>query len=196
MVIERAGLKLTQIAVYAFIAFSILAAVASPAAAQVSPRWEVFGGYSYRRFDAPTIGFENHLNLNGWNFEGAFNITREWSIVGDASGQYGSSVTLYNFMGGPQYSWRRDKSKFYGHALFGKAQNTVNIATATRNSFESVGFSAAAGGGYDRDLTPRFTWRIQGDYLHTSTFGSTQNDFRISTGLVFHFGQIGRRPKL
>jgi hypothetical protein len=196
MAIERIGILCRGTAAYFFSFLCIATAIASPSAAQIAPRWEVFGGYSYRRFDAPTVGFADRLNLNGWNAEGAFNITTEWSIAADVSGHYGSQLTLYNFMFGPQYSWRKDKSKFFGHVLFGKAQNTVNIVTATRNGFESVGRSVAVGGGYDRDLTPRFTWRIQADYLNTHTFGNTQNDIRVSTGLVFHFGHIGRRPKL
>ena len=44
------------------------------------------------------------------------------------------------------------------------------------------------------DLTPRFTLRVQADYLNTNTFGATQNNIRISTGLVFHHGHIGRHP--
>jgi hypothetical protein len=196
MAIERASIHFKKIAVSAFFLFFMIVAMASFSAAQIAPRWEAFGGYSYRLFDAPTIGFANRANLNGWNAEGAFNITTEWSIAADVSGHYGSQLTLYNFMIGPQYSWRKDKSKFFGHVLFGKAQNTVNITTATRGGVESVGRSVAAGGGYDRDLTPRFTWRIQADYLNTHTFGNSQNDIRVSTGLVFHFRHIGRRPRL
>jgi len=30
-------------------------------------------------------------------------------------------------------------------------------------------------------------WRFQADYLQTRFFSQTQNDFRFSTGIVFHF---------
>jgi hypothetical protein len=104
---------------------------------------------------------------------------------------------VYNFLIGPQYSWRREKSKFFVLGLFGKAQNTFNLKTSTRNGFESVGHAVAIGGGYDLDLTPRFTFRaVQADYVNTHTFGVNQNDIRVSTGLVFHFGHVGRLPKL
>lgn len=171
-------------------------AASSPSVAQISPRWEVFGGYSYRSLDSTTMGFANRSNLNGWNAEGAFNITTVWSVAADVSGHYGSQLTAYTFMIGPQYNWRHQKSKLFAHAFIGKAQTTVDISTSLREGFESVGRAFAAGGGYDLDLTPRFTLRAQGDYLHTNTFGTSQNDIRVSTGLVFHFGHIGHRPRL
>ena len=197
MAIERVGIRFKSTAVFFFFVFLAVMAASDLSLGQVAPRWEVFGGYSYRRFDSPTIGYAGWSNLNGWNVEPTFNLTTSWSIVADASGQYGSQLTLYNFMAGPQYSWRREKSKFFIHGLFGKAQNTFNLKTATRDGFESVGRAFAIGGGYDLVLTPRFTLRaVQADYVNTHTFGVNQNDIRVSTGLVFHFGQIGHRPKL
>ncbi len=197
MAIERAGIPCKRTAAFLFFVFAVVVAASALSLGQVAPRWEVFGGYSYRNIDSPTIGFASRSNLNGWNAEGTFNLNTQWSLAADVSGHYGSQLTVYNFLIGPQFSWRREKSKFFVHGLFGKAQNTFNIKTSTRNSFESVGRALAVGGGYDLDLTPRFTLRaVQLDYVNTRTFGVTQNDVRVSTGLVFHFGQIGRRPKL
>jgi len=197
MTIESVGVHCKRNAAFLILISLVVLAASSLTAAQVAPRWEIFGGYSYRSFDSTTVGYANRSNLNGFNIEPSFNITTQWSVVADVSGQYGSQLTVYNFMGGPQFYWRKEKSAFFVRALFGKGQNTVNIKTETRNGFESVGFAASAGGGYDRDLTPRFTIRVvQADYVHTHTFDVTQNDFRVSTGLIFHFGQIGHRPKL
>ena len=195
MAIERLG-SCKRAAVFILLVLSVVIAVSSLSLGQVAPRWDFFGGYSYLRLDSPSFGYANWSNLNGFNGEIVFNVTPRWGVTLDGSGQYGNQLTVYNYMIGPQYSLRRDKSKFFGHVLFGKAQNTVNILTATRNGFLSVGRSVAAGGGYDWDLTPRFTLRVQADYLNTYTFGATQNDLRISTGIVFHHGHIGRRPKL
>jgi hypothetical protein len=197
MAIEGVGIPCKRAALFLFFVVLVVMAASTLGLGQVAPRWEVFGGYSYRNFDSTPIGFANRSNLNGWNAEPTFNLNTSWSIAADVSGQYGSQLTVYNFLIGPQYSLRREKSKFFVHGFFGKGQNTVNIKTSTRNGFESVGRAIAVGGGYDLDLTPRFTLRaVQADYVNTHTFGVTQNDIRISTGLVFHFGQIGRRPKL
>ncbi len=196
MTIEAVGVPGKRTIVFLCLVFSAVMASSSLAGGQVAPRWEVFGGYAYRNVDSTTFGFANRSSLNGFDAEGTFNIKPSWGVTADIGGQYGSQMTVYNFLLGPQYARRRDKSKFFVHGLFGKAQDRVDISTSIRNHFESVGRAIEAGGGYDRDLTPRFTFRIQADYLDTHTFGVTQNDIRVSTGLVFHFGQIGHRPKL
>jgi len=196
MVIEPVGVRCKRAAVFIFLVFSGIVAASSLSTAQVAPRWELFGGYSYLRFDSQPLGFVHWSNLNGFNGDITFNITPRFSVTADGSGHYGSQLTVYNYMVGPQYALRRDKSKFFVHGLFGKAENTVDISTSIKSGFESVGRAIAAGGGYDRDLTPRFTFRVQADYLRTTTFGATQSNIRASTGLVYHFGHIGRRPKL
>ena len=192
MTIELALIRKTAL-------FLLLVLAPAFAAAQngVAPRWEVFGGYSYLRLDSTTFGFANWTNLNGWNAAGTFNLNLKWSATIDLSGHYGSQLSTFNYMIGPQYAWRRDKSKFFIHGLGGKGQNRVNIPSGNVNYFESVGRAFAAGGGYDWDWSPRITFRVvQGDYLNTSTFGKTQNDIRVSTGVIFHFGRIGHHPKL
>jgi hypothetical protein len=196
MAIECAGILCKRAAIFLFMVFSVVTAASSLSAGQVAPQWEIFGGYSYMRFDSPPLGYPTWTNLNGFNAEVTYNITHRFSVTADGSGGYGSMITAYNYMIGPQYSLRKEKSKYFAHAFFGKAENTVSITTLIKSGFESVGRAFAVGGGYDRDLTPRFTFRVMGDYLHTDTFGNSQGDARISTGLVFHFGHFGRRPKL
>jgi len=183
--------------IFASFLFLLLLASASMVRAQETPRFDVFGGFSYLRFDASTIGYPNYTNLYGWNGQAAGAITRRFGVAIDLSGNYGSEMTAYHFMIGPQYTWRRDKSKFFFHALFGKAQNNVSIAQPTRSGFESVGRSFAGGGGFDYDWKPRISIRVfQADFFHSNTFGTAQNDVRVSTGVVYRFGHIGRRRKL
>jgi hypothetical protein len=46
----------------------------------------------------------------------------------------------------------------------------------------------AIGGGIDATLTDKIRWRvIQGDYLLTQFGGGSQNNARISTGIIFRF---------
>jgi hypothetical protein len=163
----------------------------------VAPRWEVFGGYSYLRLDSKSFGFANEANLNGWNAAATFNLKLKWSVTLDLSGQYGSQVRTLNYMIGPQYNWRRDKSKFFVHGLIGKAQDRVDITVGTTTGFQGVGRAFAGGGGYDWYWRPRITFRVvQADYINGNSFGKTQNNIRISTGVVFNFGEIGHHPKL
>jgi hypothetical protein len=178
--------------------FSLLLLISAPLlSAQEAPRFDVFGGFSYLRFDATTIGYADYTNLYGWNGGATGYIKLNLGVAIDLSGHYGSEMSAYHFMIGPQYTWRRDKSKVYFHALFGKAQNRVNIVQPTRSGFESVGRSFGGGGGFDYDWSPRITIRVfQADFFHSNTFGSAQNDVRVSTGVVYHFGHIGHRRRL
>jgi len=185
--------------------FFLLAALTLPSglSAQAVPRFDVFGGFSAMRFDSPPIGFADYSYLEGWNFGADGNLTHSWGVAIDASGHYGSQLNVYQFLIGPQYSFRREKYRFFAHGFFGKAQNTVtlsepifngNIQQATRNGFESVGRAWGGGGGFDWDFRPRISIRVfQADFLANQTFFATQYNVRVSTGVVFHFGQVGRR---
>lgn len=165
--------------------------------AQEAARYDVFGGFSYLRFNALTIGYPNDTNLYGFNFQGTGNIKLKFGVTVDLSGNYGSQMSSYHFMVGPQYTWRRNTSNIFVHGLFGKAQNNVSIAQPTRSGFESVGRSFGGGFGYDYDWRDRISIRVfEIDLFHSSTFGKSQNDGRVSTGLVFHFGHIGHHRKL
>jgi len=189
-------LALIRRAVLFFLFF--LAPVLAAAQTGVAPRWEIFGGYSYLRLESKSFGFAtDYTNMNGWNAAVTFNWRLKWSLTADISGHYGTQLSDLNYMMGPQYNWRRDKSKFFLHGLVGKGQNRVNITVGTQDHFESSGLAFAAGGGFDWDASPRFSLRVvQADYLNTDTFGKNQNDIRVSTGVIFHIGQIGHHPKL
>jgi len=149
-----------------------------PAAAQ-DDKVEVFGGYTYMRFRPGT-----DLNLNGWEASAQYKF-RDWiGGVADFDGHYGSpsgvGTSVYTYMFGPQVSLPRRVSPF-AHVLLGGA----HLSAA------GVGFSAfsmAIGVGIDAEIKQGISWRIiQGDYLMTRFASETQNNGRISTGVVFRF---------
>jgi len=186
-----------RVLVWAALATSVIVFGSSFATGQQVSRWDVFGGASYLRFDSTPLGFAGNSNLTGWNAALAFNITDALSVAVDGSGHSGNQITAYNYMVAPQYSYRWERSRVFGQFLFGKAQNTVNIVQPTRGGFESVGMAYGGGGGFDWDLTSRFTLRaVQVDYLHTHTFGLTQGDIRASAGVVVHFGRSHKKRRL
>jgi opacity protein-like surface antigen len=51
----------------------------------------------------------------------------------------------------------------------------------------NTSFATALGGGLDYRLFGPIAARVEGDYLRTSFFSSTQNNFRLSVGAVFRF---------
>ena len=74
-----------------------------PSAAQEMPRVQVFGGYSYTRYDTPSFGFANPSGLNGYIFSPAYNIVRGFGVVAELSGQYGTNLNLRDIAVGPQF---------------------------------------------------------------------------------------------
>jgi len=54
--------------------------------------------------------------------------------------------------------------------------------------FGDSAFAMAIGVGMDAEIKKGISWRIiQGDYLLTRFGGETQNNGRISTGVIFRF---------
>ena len=172
----------------------LLALVPCTARAQ---RFQVFGGYSYFRFD-PGAGPKG--NLNGWEFSGTYKTNRWVGLTADFSGHYGSSfgpsTSLHTYLFGPQISLPLPFFSLYVHALAGAAHihNGVlasapepGVLVLTGDASDTT-FAAALGGGLDTKIAPLVSFRVvQVDYLATRFGGSTQNHLRVSTGLVIRF---------
>jgi hypothetical protein len=147
--------------------------------ARAQDKVEFFGGYSYLRVnDSPSA------NFNGWELAGQYKFADWLGGVVDFDGHYGSpdgvSTSVHRFLFGPQVSWPARVSPF-AHVLIGGAH-------VSGSGFSDSSFSTAVGGGIDTRLLPGIYWRvIQGDYLSTRFFGHTQNNARLSTGIVFRF---------
>jgi hypothetical protein len=78
----------------------------------------------------------------------------------------------------------------FGDILFGKAETKVAINQPTRSEITSVGRAIALGGGLEISLTHHISVRpIDADYVFSKTFGSSQNNIRISAGVVYRFGK-------
>lgn len=160
---------------------------------------EVFGGYSYLR---ATIGVGNfppagpppfnttrHANLNGWELSGQYKFLPFLGAVADFNGNYGTlngaGVREHTFLFGPQVSLPAKVSPF-AHALFGAARESQDIFAASGRADTS--FATALGAGIDVNMVPLVRLRlIQFDYLRTQLYGATQNQPRVSAGVVFHF---------
>ena len=90
---------------------------------------------------------------------------------------------------GPQFSWRTPKVSPFAHVLFGAGHISKNQRVFDFTDHVGANsFAWALGGGVDVNLTSRFSWRVQPDYLQTNFFDGLQKDVRISTGPVFKIG--------
>lgn len=159
---------------------------ARPSVAQNTTRYDVFAGYSFLRLDSKSYGYTDYSNLDGANLAGQYNVTHYLAAVADVSATFAQNQHFYTFMAGPEFSTKRYRGRWFGHALFGKARNGNEIPGVG----SSLGRSIAIGGGYDYPFRQRFAIRVfQADYLNTSTYGVTQNNVRVSAGVVIHLAK-------
>jgi len=172
------------------IAFLLLLPAA--ASAQIPTRGNVFFGYSYGSADFSSAG---RTNLNGWNGSLEGKVLPWVGFVADLSGLYGSqhlsavsaskvNTSVNSVVLGPRVSVAVGKFTPFAHALFG-VSHIHDSATGLSESDTS--FATALGGGIDYRLIHGIGWRVQADMLQTRFFSGTQNNFRLSTGVVLHF---------
>jgi len=99
----------------------------------------------------------------------------------DASGFYRSGVTQYNLVAGPRLSVTYGKWRPFAHAMAG-------VRHLNSSGFVYNPLALDFGGGVDYKIFfKNFSWRLQGDYMHTHYLSATQNDYRASTGIVWRF---------
>ncbi len=183
---------LVQVTAVAAISFVFCGA----AEAQV-PSGNVFFGYSYYSTDLSSI---DRANTNGWEASVEGKVIPFLGIVADFDNHYGSgnfvpaacpvfgctvvnaSFTEQNFLFGPRISFSVGRFRPFAEGLLGIAHVNVNNGGGSNTSF-----ATAVGGGLDYKIIKPIAWRFQGDYVQTRLFSATQNNVRISTGIVFRF---------
>ena len=179
------------------------------------PRAELFLGYSYiRSLPSPAAG-NRMMWLNGGSTSLAFNFNRYLGIVGDFGGfddsklrlgapinaTVSSDGTAFTYLAGPRLSFRHRRFIPFVQVLAGgihasevKLSGGCSGAGCTPLPSETK-FAMTAGGGLDMRVAHHLSLRlVQAEYLMTrfastdTGASATQNDMRLSTGLVFRFG--------
>lgn len=166
--------------------------ILSCVAVHAQDRFQVFGGYDFigysvtNRYNGPTIFFK----FNGWDAsftaKVAPHVALEADFPGGVTSYLQSPRKTFAYMGGPRLFMNRDKTTIYGHVLFGGMTFSAPIGGVT-----STSFALAVGGGGDYWFSRHLGVQlIEADYLHNhnTVLGPSQAYFRISTGVVFHFG--------
>ena len=173
----------------------LVAGVICSTLASAQSKWvpgiEVFGGYSHLTFQSGGLGFENRTEMNGWDAALTIpHLYRGLGITGDVSGEYSTALEQYTYAVGPQYTWEFDHFRVIAHGLYGKAQTRVREAGSTFVEPSDRQKTFIIGGEFDLPLGKSFWVRaVQADYVRTSAFGGTQNNFRVATGLIYAFGK-------
>jgi opacity protein-like surface antigen len=177
---------------------------ASLAAAQVPTSGNVFLGYSFENTDWSGLSSGlNRPNLSGWEASLEGKVFPHIGIVADLSGHYGSenfsplpvqpagtsggvNVTGHELevLFGPRLSVSVGKFTPFAEAFFGVAH--IHNGGALPSS-SNTSFGTALGGGLDYKIIRPIALRVEADYLQTRFFSTTQDNFRLSTGVAVHF---------
>jgi outer membrane immunogenic protein len=175
-----------------------LTAFGTAARAQEASKFDVFAGYSYVRANPSTSGIDG-FNLHGGSASIAYKATSWLSGVADFGGYHGNNIvgtgvdgTLSTYLFGPRVSLRHhSRITPFGQVLFGVAHIGGDNGLAFSASNNS--FAMTVGGGVDLNVSKHFSIRpAEVDYLLTrfdelGTAGQTQNNLRLSAGMVLHF---------
>jgi Outer membrane protein beta-barrel domain len=194
--------RVTHFIRLAVLGFVFLGAGGVQAWAQVpsgaTPQFEVAGGYAYTRGNSDA---GSSFDMNGGTASFTYNFRDHFAVVGDF-GAYrfsnvgpGLSSTMYTYLFGPRLPLRRSS----GEGRFapfvqvlvggGRLNANANGISAGENSV-----AVAAGGGLDFSARGHLSVRlVEAEYLltrfpHPDGTSATQNNVRISAGIVLRFG--------
>lgn len=179
------------------------------------PRVELFGGYSYVRFNTSGnlsgTSFSQSTNLNGGSASLAIYLNKNWAIAGDFGAYHNGDVShnvdanLYSYLIGPRFSYRNStRWTPFAQVLIGGVHGSVEIpanllGNPTSVTFTQNAFAMTAGGGLDVTVSKHWAIRvIQAEYFMTNFSAPStvtglsvnrQNNLRISAGVVLRLGE-------
>jgi hypothetical protein len=147
-------------------------------------RWQLAIGVDWFRFrssifNASAVGIDSSVTYftNEWfGIEGS--VTTAFSPVL----QNNEHVKLLVYGGGPKVAWRQRSWEPWLHAILGGAHVQPQTANNSRSAF-----AVKVGGGADYRFNPRFSGRLEADWVRTTFFSQSQNNFELMGGIVFHF---------
>jgi opacity protein-like surface antigen len=105
-------------------------------------------------------------------------------------------LRTFTITGGPQFTLRRSSHlQPFARALFGGAffNDSINVLENNVPQFSELkeddsGFTLGGGGGINIYFSRHVGIRLAADYLRSTLFNDTQNNFRGTAGLVFRLG--------
>lgn len=182
--------------------FALLLSLASIAAAPAlraqedAAKLELYGGYSYIRFNINSMVSgqppSQVFNGNGGTGQITYNVNNWLGAVGDAGGFWatrgsaGGAAIPYLF--GPRLNLRRKWFTPFAEVLFGGVVTSSGIATLGWQSH----FAMTAGGGIDVKVSKHISLRpVHAEYFMTTIpdgLNNRQNNFQFSTGISLLFG--------
>lgn len=132
------------------------------------------------------------------------------SIAGDQIANYAPGIDFnkITYLAGPRYTWstrhrdadygRGGSLEFFGEALFGVVHAfNGEFPSGTGVTTSANSFALQTGGGIVLPISQHLGLRVaQAEYVRTrlpNGFANTQNDLRLSAGVVLRLGSVGNR---
>jgi len=147
-------------------------------------RWQLAVGVGFYRFQSNIID----ASLVGTNTTVSY-FTNSWlAVEGNIITGFAPAINVNEHVkyfgggGGIRVGARRNRFEPWVHALVGGAHLQPQTAGNSRSAF-----STQAGIGLDYRLHSRFSVRLETDWVYTTFFNQTQNNFQAALDLVFHF---------
>src|SRR5882724_10967913 len=148
-------------------------------------RWDLAVGYEYIHFDSTQFS----ANLSGLHTDLTYNLNSWFGLEGNVVSAWGGEIggertkyVLYAAGGRVGFGPLRKRLSPWAHALVGGVHLNPQVGGESKNSF-----AVQAGGGADWAYNSRVSLRAEADYVRSTLYSSTQNNFQIGLGAVIHF---------
>jgi hypothetical protein len=159
-------------------------------AQDVTPLWDLSGGYTYLKADLGGSNF--HLNgatasstenLNSW-------IGGRVQVSVYQGNEAGTTVSAQTVSYGPVFSYRHFKTVTpFVNVQFGAIHASQGYLGISQSAIK---FAMLGGGGADIRINKIASVRVEADYMLSHFLTLNQNNLQGTVGLVFRFGQ--KRP--
>jgi hypothetical protein len=151
------------------------------------PKAEVFGGFSVLNTDMSGL-WQDRFSFYGFQANGAFNLNENFGIEADFGGQFKSeqdiTVHSYEYLFGPRFAVRQERTTLFVHALFGGT-------TLGAEGHNTNGFAMGFGGGFDVAVHDRIAIRVvQFDWIPARFTENGEGSMWIKDTVRFGFGIV------
>jgi outer membrane immunogenic protein len=178
---------------------ALASAIAVPAQTRSTAKKPIFDAGVFFVEERANLVSGNSLWLKGGSAEAAFPLHGSIGLALNVTGEHAGNINAANtglskvtFVAGPRYTVSLRRSRIFGEALFGGLHAFDGTFPATSGATSSANALALqVGGGYDIDYKKHLALRlIDASWVRSRIPNSTtdtQNDLRLSAGVVFRF---------
>jgi outer membrane protein OmpA-like peptidoglycan-associated protein len=196
---------------FALLLFVGLSSSAVLAQEAPTPKFDIFGGYSWYDPGLRVNNIKLESDPKGFAFAPTYNFSKNFGISVDGAGHFGQNGAgagenqAGSIMVGPRFMLRNDEHFWpFVHALVGWQTLTIDSAIPG-GAYGRSGIATMLGGGFDIPISKRISFRlIEANYVwahhnfypQTATRSNNPSGADLRSGLVFNFGGAPPLPPM